>query len=101
MTVLCLCNHGNTRSVALAYLIKTIYKHDVLTGGVEENSDETLKMLFNWSDKIIALTPEAKNKVVELGWDAESLYVGDDVWHNPFAQELQHKLLKNLKELDL
>lgn len=97
MRVLVLCNHGNVRSVGLAYLIKTIYKHDVLTAGVEENSSETLSQLRSWAEKIISLTKEAHDMY------PESIFidVGKDTWHNPFDQQLQHKLLKQIKNLDL
>lgn len=105
MKVLCVCNHGNVRSVGLAYLIKTVYKgeHDVLTAGVEENSPETLKMLWEWADGVVYLTPEAKQYFLTVDAGTKSVFidVGDDTWHNPFDQRLQHRLLKHLKELDL
>ncbi len=97
MKVLVLCNHGNVRSVGLAYLIKLIYKYDVLTAGVEENPPETLKYLESWSDRIISLTKEAYILFPESSF----IDIGKDVWHNPFSRDLQHKLLKSLDSLNL
>lgn len=101
MKILVLCNHGNVRSVALAYLIKTIYKHEAIAVGISETSKETQEMLFNWADKIITLYTNPKFKVLPPFSKMHKLDVGEDVWHNPFAQELQHKLLKHIKELEL
>lgn len=101
MKILVLCNHGNVRSVGLAYLIKTIYKHEAIAAGVEDLSADTLLYLAKWADKIITLTPEAMKTMEGYTDKLGNLYVGEDIWHNPFAQELQHKLLKHLKELDL
>ncbi|MDE1866625.1 MAG: hypothetical protein KGI08_02795 [Thaumarchaeota archaeon] len=97
MKILILCNHSNVRSVGLKYLIQRLYDHDVLAAGVEENSMPTLKMLEEWSDKIITLTDEAKTMFPYSHY----INVGKDVWHNPFAQELQHILLKHIKDLNL
>lgn len=103
MKILVLCNHGNVRSVGLAYLIKTIYGHDVLSAGVEENSENTLEMLMRWADKIICLTKESLNHASPTVFFEKSAFinVGKDVWHDPFHHNLQHKLLKELKGLDL
>lgn len=83
--ILCICDHGNVRSVALAYLIKTIYKHETIAVGDKNITPKTMKMLKEWADLII---------------DARSI-VGEDIWHDPFAQELQHKLLRELNKFDL
>ena len=104
MKILCVCEHGNVRSVALAYLLKTIYGYDVLACGVRETSDETKKMLWNWADKVIALQDGLLEQMPRTTEDFKKGYVldvGDDIWHDPYAQELIHKCLKGLKTLDL
>ena len=101
MKILILCNHGNVRSVGLKYLIQRLYNHDVLAAGVEENSRETLSMLQHWANYLIFLTPESKKYFSTEGKKVAYINIGDDVWHNPFAQELQHLLLKRIKNLDL
>ena len=102
MKILCVCEHGNTRSVALAYLIKTIYKHEALACGMKNMSDETRQMLFAWADKIIFLTDNPPGGL-ETFENKKALYlgVGKDVWFNPKDQELIHRLLKKIKDLNL
>lgn len=85
MKVLCVCEHGNVRSVALAYLIKTIYKHEAIAIGEKDTSKETRDLLIEWADKVIY--------VPDL--------VGEDIWHDPFHHNLQHKLLKVIDTLGL
>lgn len=98
MKILCICEHGNVRSVALAYLIKTIYKHEAIAIGWKNVSKETKEMLFNWADKIIYLDYNVPGKLNNKEFQ---LNVGEDIWHDPYHQGLQHKLLKRLKELNL
>lgn len=85
MKVLCICEHGNVRSVALAYLIKTIYGHEAIAVGHKNVSKDTMDMLMMWADKSIDVTK----------------LVGEDIWYDPFNRNLQHKLLKKLKSLKL
>lgn len=108
MKILCICEHGNVRSVALAYLLKTIYGYDVLACGVRETSEQTKGMLYQWADKIIFLDRELQDykllKNSKTSGYKNKLYcldVGPDIWHDANAQELHHKLLKGLKTLDL
>ena len=104
MKVLCVCEHGNVRSVALAYLIKTIYKHEAIALGIKSSSENTREMLYEWADKIIYLDPSIvkNNEIKDKNLAKVSILdVGEDIWHEPFSQELQHKLLKNLNKLDL
>lgn len=110
LKVLTICAHGNIRSVALAYLLKTIYGYDVLACGVEDTGEDTFLMLYNWADKVILLDPNLMGKVEKkLGFDPLNDYkdkfqfldVGEDKWHDANAEELRHKLLKGLKTLKL
>jgi predicted protein tyrosine phosphatase len=105
--VLCICEHGNVRSVALAYLIKTIYGHDALACGMRETGDDTKSMLLKWAEIVIVLDEQISLDLMK--WKDEHkchrpqylLDVGPDVWHDARHQELQHKLLKELNALDL
>lgn len=102
MKILVLCNHGNVRSVGMKYLLQMLTGHDVLNAGVEENPYETLVLLSDWADKIITLTQSA-NRVINSYASEKNTFidVGEDVWNDPFRQELQHKLLKAYRKLDL
>ena len=109
MKVLCICEHGNVRSVALAYLIKTIYGHEAIAVGVKNISAHTDLMLTEWADKIIYLDGnieidkghKVKDVITHPNEKTIILDVGEDIWHDPFHHNLQHKLLKKLKSLEL
>lgn len=105
LKILTICNHGNIRSVALAYLIKSIYGHEAIAIGSEDTSKETWDMLLNWADKVIVMDssvpieaplykPRSDDKVIYLN-------IGKDIWFDAKHQALLHKLYKKLKELDL
>ena len=53
MKIVTICQRGNSRSVALAYLIKHELKHEAIAIGVRQHSAETKKMLFDWADVLI------------------------------------------------
>lgn len=86
--VLAVCEHGNSRSVALAYKLKR-RRADALACGVAKASPSTLDMLCTWADTIIVvdktlahrLPASAASKV--LIWD-----VGPDVYFKGFKREL-------------
>lgn len=112
MRILAVCENGQVRSVALTYLIKTLYgnKHEAIAVGIVRISAATREMLFTWADKIVILDKSVpfnsddyepvpgkiylRNKVV-------SLSTGEDIWHDAKDQELLHKLMKQLHTLNL
>ncbi len=99
--ILVVCEHGSIRSVAMGYLIKTIYQHqhEVLNCGIKDISPHTFSLLYNWADKIIWM-----DKSLLRGDASEKDYitdVGEDIWHDAQAQELTHLCLKYIKDLDL
>lgn len=92
--ILVVCDQGNNRSVTIAHHIKYL-GHDVLTAGLSTNSPETLTMLFNWADKVIATDEGQANDMSILGdkvlvWD-----VGPDRYPRPFNPHLL-KLVRRL-----
>ncbi len=52
---LVICRGGNTRSVAVAMLLKYKYQKDALTASIEKNSHYTLCMLTQWADHILVM----------------------------------------------
>ena len=91
MKVLCICDGGNVRSVALAQYIRDKegtgeafvgqdnLKNEAIAIGEPHASKETMRMLKEWADKIIDLRE----------------YMPLDLWHNPRHPELK-KLVKKI-----
>jgi hypothetical protein len=52
---LVICRGGNTRSVAVAMLLKYKYNKDALTASIEKNSLSTLYMLAGWADRVLVM----------------------------------------------
>ncbi len=92
MKILVVCDQGNNRSVTFAHALKYKYKgSDVLTAGVKNTSEETLFMLFDWADVIIATSEDQAQKHISLKsldkvkvWD-----VGEDNYPRPFNSDLK------------
>ncbi|MEK7180371.1 MAG: hypothetical protein AAB706_02760 [Patescibacteria group bacterium] len=94
--ILCICEHGNNRSVTMAFLLKYVDNFETLTAGLAYHSPETLKMLFEWADvitvpeeKLLALIPEDYKSKVKF------YNIGPDVYPRPFNK----KLLEKAKEV--
>ena len=58
MKILCMCQRGNTRSAALAYLLKDFYGHDAIAAGWQSNGFEIRKVLSDWADVVIVMQPD-------------------------------------------
>lgn len=89
MKVLCLCQKGNMRSVALAFLLKKEHGVDALAMGLQTSSPETQRMLFEWCDWMILtsrryldLIPEPYRPKLKV-W-----HVGTDRWFTGYAPDL-------------
>lgn len=50
MKILCICERGNSRSVALAYLFKDWLGQDALSMGITASSEDTKRMLYEWAE---------------------------------------------------
>lgn len=98
--ILCVCEHGNNRSVTMAFLLKYVDNFETLTAGLAYHTPETLKMLFEWADvitvpedKLLELIPaEYKSKV-------KFYDIGPDVYPRPFNKILFGKA-KKIMEAD-
>lgn len=89
MKVLCICNGGNVRSVAVAQAIKELngkyykikdkpgyLKYEAIAIGKNFTSPETMELLLDWSDITVDVS------------DNGSCFFGKDVWKNPRHPEL-------------
>lgn len=98
MKVLTMCQGGHVRSVALKYLLKYVYGHDVLACGWESNTQETREMLYRWADVIVIMQPEMEQYVPQEhhnAGDRRKLLcydVGPDNYGSPFHPSLQQGL---------
>jgi len=105
MKILCLCDHGNNRSIHLAHHLK-YWGHDVLAAGVDRNLPETLRMLYAWADKIIITDRPQLKKILSVYDSTERscedrvilFDVGPDIYKRPFNPELLVLVKKFLKE---
>lgn len=100
MKILCLCNHGNNRSVHLAHHLKYL-DHDVLAAGLEKNSPDTLKMLYDWAEIIIVTEHEHIGMLpdeVRTSIKLKLFDVGPDTYKRPFNEELKALVKQYLKE---
>lgn len=87
--ILCVCEGGNVRSVACAYLFKYRFGYNALAISSRKNSLETHQMLWEWADRIIVMQPEFKDFVEPLYRHKVTIYdVGPDQWGNCLHPDL-------------
>ena len=98
MKFLCICNHGNCRSYALARILK-YSGHEAIAIGMQFTSEDSLNHFIKWADHVVVLTEHDvyKQRIV-MGTRSDDEYyemdIGPDRWGNPFNPEL-HKILVN------
>jgi predicted protein tyrosine phosphatase len=89
MKVLCICQAGSCRSVALARYLKEWCKTDALVVSWEWNSQETIGMLCTWADRVVVME-NAFQRHVPAGFreKTRTCEVGPDRFGSPFNKEL-------------
>jgi len=89
MKILCVCEGGNVRSVACAYVFKYEHGHDALAVSTRKNNLETHQMLWEWADRIVVMQPEFKRFVLpQYQGKVFICDVGPDRWFNCLDPEL-------------
>jgi len=90
--ILCVCDHGNNRSVTMSHILKYVSNFETLTAGLGYHTPETLKMLFDWADvitvpeeKLLLLIPEEYKSKIKF------YNIGEDVYPRPFNKQLYSK----------
>lgn len=110
--VLCICNGGNVRSVALAEAFKGTYGCDAIAIGTYWAAHETMTMLCNWADLICpvdvqdAELPPTDLKIWRAScvWNQEFdhkrrvFYLGVDAWGNSKHPELLQLIHSKVKQ---
>lgn len=84
-----MCQGGNSRSVALGYVLKYELGIDALACSWEKNTPETRDMLCRWADRIIVMQSMFVDKVPLEFYEKVTVYdVGEDRWFNSLHPEL-------------
>lgn len=89
MKILVVCARGNSRSVALAWILKDHMNLDAIAMGIRAAADDTKDMLYKWADKIILVAGAFKDEIPEeyrgklKVWD-----VGEDRYFRGFEPDL-------------
>lgn len=98
--ILCVCEHGNNRSVTMAHALKYVENFETLTAGVGYHTPETLKMLYEWADVITVPEEKLLSYIPEEYKHKIKFYnVGEDHYPRPFNKDLYTKV-KELMEAD-
>jgi predicted protein tyrosine phosphatase len=89
MKIAVFCQAGICRSAAMANVLKTQYGHDALNAGLGYNSEETIRMLGDWADRIVVMQKELLPLVPrELRSKTVVADVGPDIWKNSSDPDL-------------
>src|SRR3990167_998913 len=98
--VLCICEGGNSRSVALAWLFKKQLDMDAIAVGIRENKEDTLEMLGDWADHVILTDKKLEAKLPESLKNGKLRVwsVGPDIYFQGFAESLMNKSLSYLED---
>ena len=100
--IVCCCGAGQVRSVATRKIFNDDFHFtNVLAAGMESNSMETLRMLFEWADHIIIIGEVGLYNKVPQEYRVKSTHfnIGQDIWINPFHLQLRALLMPLVKEL--
>ena len=99
MNILCVCQRGNSRSVALAYIFKDVYGQDALAMGISAASDDTKSMLYEWADIIILVDQKYEDEIpAEYKKKLQIWDVGSDKYFLGFHPELLELYRKYIDE---
>lgn len=89
MKILCICERGNSRSVALAYIFKDVLNQDALAMGIRATTEDTKIMLYDWSDIIILVDKTFESEIPEKYQEKLHVWdVGPDRYFMGFHQDL-------------
>ena len=88
---------GNSRSVALAYLLKG-KGHDAIACGMRRMGRDTRKMLLDWADLIVLLHQKCQEGIGQEYWDKLTIWpIGRDVYFQEPNQNLKDMLEIHIK----
>ena len=88
MNIVCICRHGQVRSVAARYILAGYGYYRVLCCGWESTHEETLAMLYMWANAVLIVgrpsdwrlnIPADKVCMIEVGKDTYDRYDNPDL----------------------
>lgn len=89
--VLTVCERGNSRSVALAFVLKdyTIGKPEAIACGIKSTSKETFAMLADWADTIVLVDKKFEQDIPKkYKVKLKICDVGPDIYFRGFETSL-------------
>lgn len=99
MKVLTICERGNSRSVALAWLLKDGMGFDAVAMGIRAASGDTKQMLYKWADKIILVDKDFLPEVPQEFHDKLQVWeVGKDRYFRGFEPDLLNQYKTYMKQ---
>lgn len=90
MKYLCVCDGGNVRSHALAYVLHDLQGHEAIPVGRMRVSAETMAMMCAWAERIVLMQPHvmesipaeyhAKVIVTDVGVDRFGIHIHPELF---------------------
>lgn len=97
MKILCLGRKGDSRSVALAWLLKQL-GHDAIAVGMRCMGRDTRKMMLDWAEMIILLHEKCGEGVPQEYWSKLKMWpIERDVWFKQPDKDLIDILRTHMK----
>lgn len=101
--VLCLCQGGFTRSVALKRAISKEWNADVMTAGVSHNGSPVLDYLFGWAEVVFVVDEFLQRDVDWRPTEAKAktflIPIGPDIFSGPDDHQLKAKIDRLMPEI--
>lgn len=90
--ILTICEYGNSRSVALAWMLKEQHGKEAIAIGICCTSPETFAMMCAWADTIIVTVGHISHPILNVfGGKVKVWDVGRDVYFLGYKEELIKK----------
>ena len=101
--ILTVCAHGFVRSNATRQRLTRRGFENVIAIGVNNTTQETLKMLCEWADLILIAEPMMIYQLPEFGYNKvdPNFTIGPDHWHDPFNEDLKAIVIEQIDKLNL
>lgn len=99
MNILCICDGGTNRSVAMARILNEEFGHEAMSASGRWLGVATRRMLCEWADKIVVMQ-ERMYLYVPKEYMGRLVVcdVGEDRYHTPWHEELRVQCRKFAEE---